>query len=112
MDEVNSGSTIDFTINFTDPQGNPVTPTNVAYTVIDFFTGNVVFESLINAPPAGATSIDIKLAPPVNTIVNILYAYEMRIATFEYDYNASDTKTEDYTYKLINMVGIPMPGAG
>jgi hypothetical protein len=112
MDEVNSGSNSVYTINFTDPQGNPVTPTNVAYTVIDFFTGNVVCKSLTNVPPKDATSMDITLVPPANTIVNILYAYEIRIVTFEYDYNESDIKTEDYTYKLINMVGIPMPGAG
>ena len=110
MDEMNSGSSDDITINFTDPLGLPITPNNVAYTVIDYFTGNVIVEELVNTPRTD--SIDIRLDKTINTIINPLYAYEIRLVTFEYDYNESDIKTEDYTYKLINMVGIPMPGAG
>ena len=72
--------------------------------------GNVIVEELVNTPRTD--SIDIRLDKTINTIINPLYAYEIRLVTFEYDYNATDTKTEEYIYKLINMVGIPMPGAG
>ena len=107
MDEVNEGSNSIVTIGFTDPNGNAVTPSNVDYTIKDFFTDKVLVKELGIEPAAG--SIEITLNEDAVKIVNELYGYEVRIITTTYTYNSDQKKTDEYWYKVINMSGIPIP---
>jgi hypothetical protein len=108
MDTVNEGSDTVLTIGCTSPDGTPVTPSNVSYIIMDYFTGNVLVESLTNVPTSD--SFDIDLTAQANTIINQYYAYELRQVFVSYTYSGTKTKTDQYEYQVINMAGVPIPG--
>ena len=100
---VNEKSTAYLTVTFKDKGGNEEAPDSATYRVDDVDSDTPMKEKTALSV---AASVEIKLEPSVNAIVNPDKTYEIRRVTIEALYGASDGVNDEYDYRLKNLAKV------
>jgi phage gp45-like len=105
LQSINEGSTAYLTASFEDEDGVAVVPDSITYR-IDCLTSGTVIRNNTSVTPA--TSIEIKLTPGDNVIVNpgTYCVSELRLVTVEAVLGDNDVITEEYKYAVKSLLKV------
>lgn len=101
--QVNERSTAYLAVSFLDKVGGQAAPTSVTYRIDDVASGaQVLGETSVTA----GASIEIKLSPVDNAILNANLATELKRVTVVATYGANDAVRSQYVYEVRNLGGV------
>lgn len=105
IDEVNQRGTWITTVDFTNEDGDAVTPTAAVYRIDDIGSGTVVRGN--TAIESLSSSIEITWSATDTAILDESHAYETRRLTVFYDYSTGKHGSpKQYFLNVINLFGI------
>lgn len=104
LDEFNERTTIVVTVNFTDENGDPVTPTAATVRIDDQKRRTVIRaqESIDSLDD----TVDIEITSDENYLIRPRAKYEVRTVTVEFDYGGDKHGSSEYKYKLLGLYGV------
>lgn len=106
METVNERKQIKVSMTFRDEDGVLYTPTKVTYELIDVKSGSVII-SKTEVVPTSSTVI-VTITAIQNSSVDSDAPYETKLFSFEWYAGATLLGSEDYYYKVKNLVRIPI----
>ena len=99
-DQVNEQSTAYLAVTFKNKAGAAEAPASASYRIDDLATGEPV-RAETSLPATG--TVEIKLTPADNTILNPLNRYEHRQVTVIGLYGEDDAVRAEFLYRVINL---------
>lgn len=98
---VNEGTTSYIHASFSDQNGDTLVPASISYTIHDRDSGAVLLEATSVSP---AASVEIRVPPSINSVLDADKPAEIRVATIEAAYGAEgDGVTEEVEWRVKNL---------
>ncbi len=98
---INEGQTSYISLEFTDKNGDPLTPTTISYRIDDEASEtNLLPATLVSVPES---SIEIRVPPAINELVSQDNSTEIRVATIEATYETEDVVSTDVKWCIRNL---------
>ncbi len=97
---VNEGTTSYIRASFTDQDGEAMVPSSITYRIDDLGSGQNMIPTTSVAPSA---SVEIRVPPAVNSLLDQDAARETRVATIEASYGSSDALVEEVRWLVKNL---------
>ncbi len=88
------------TAAFTDRNGDASIPTSLTYRIDDQESGTAIKAETSVTP---ASSVDIKVSPTENRILNSANEYETREVTIHAEFGVDDEQNSSMLYRVINL---------
>lgn len=109
VDIFNEKKTGRFTLDFTDEDGVAIVPDSATYTLYDEVSGNIINSRNQTNIVGLATSVNLKLVPNDNVIVNSDEGnyMEAHILFVEWVYNSIDLGGDEHRFFVRNLTKVP-----
>jgi hypothetical protein len=105
MEQVNEQSTAYLTLAFKDKAGALQIPVSATYRIDDAGSRQAVRAPTSISPVAG--TVEIKLTPSDNTILNTVGVNDFRIVTVVASYGTDDQLVSEYQYEVLSLPYYP-----
>jgi hypothetical protein len=106
--DVNEGTTVILNAAFEDEDGDPVIPEAVSYAIYDVSSETYVLAKTTIAVGLLDDEIDIEITAAQNAIIDNTKKYELRIVSVDFTYSTSKHGTNEYQFRIKNLVSIPL----
>lgn len=105
--EINEGSSAIIEIVFTDEDDAPITPSAIYYRVDDKDARvNIIPVTAVDTP---TSTVSIVLPVTATRILTSTHVFEFRTLTVNVVYGDELHHTDEYTIKVKNLYGVPLP---